>query len=53
VLLCSFKAQGQKIMFHIHAMSNIVSGVEFVIKTWNFFYPYGRHFIYLFICLSF
>ncbi len=31
-MLCSFKAQGQKIMFHIYAMGNIVGGVEFVIK---------------------
>jgi hypothetical protein len=31
MLLCSFKAQGQKIMFHIYAMGNIVGGVEFVI----------------------
>jgi hypothetical protein len=23
-------------MFHVHAMGNIVSGVEFVIKTWTF-----------------
>jgi len=37
VLVCSFKAQGQKIMFHIYAMRNIVGGVEFVIKTWTFF----------------
>ncbi len=48
MLLHSFKAQGQKIMFHVHAMGNIVTGVEFVIKTWNFFYPYECHFIYLF-----
>ncbi len=40
MLLCSFKAQGQKIMFHIYAMGNIITGVEFVIKTWTFFYPY-------------
>jgi hypothetical protein len=27
-------------MFHIYAMGNIVTGVEFVIKTLTFFYPY-------------
>jgi len=37
-------------MFRIHAMGNIVSGVEFVIKTWNVFILMGVIlFIYLFI----
>ncbi len=46
MLLGSFKAQGPNIMFHIHAMSNIVSGVEFVIKTWTFFILMGPRFFF-------
>jgi len=48
VLVCSFKARGQKIMFHIYAMGNIVGGVEFVIKTWIFFILRHGSFFFLF-----
>jgi hypothetical protein len=34
VLLCSFKAQGQKIMFHLFAMGNTVTRAEFFILMW-------------------
>jgi hypothetical protein len=49
VLVCSFNARGQKIMFHIYAMGNIVGGVEFVIKTWTFFiFMHANVFFFLF-----
>jgi hypothetical protein len=49
VLLCSFRAQGQKIMFHVHAMGNVVNGVELVIKTWTFFILMAGSFYFYFI----